>query len=251
MAKQKFYVIWVGRSTGIFYDWPTVQGLVSGYPGARHRSFTTLAQARAAFAEAPANPSPASKSKINTNTTNQSVLTSSSIPDSAFDINIFCDGGCDPNPGNAASGVVVYQAGKLSAMYHGLYNPHGTNNTAELNALHQAMLIAQGKLNDGLTVQILSDSIYCVKSMTQWGAGWKRSGRMAGRGKPLANVELITEMFELYSEIGSGIKIVHVMAHSGIEGNELADRLCTLAIAEKVREFVEYDDLDVEQLLAL
>ena len=48
------------------------------------------------------------------------------------------------------------------------------------------------------------------------GAGWKRSGRMAGRGKPLANRELITEMFELYGEISSRIEIVHVAAHSGI-----------------------------------
>ena len=147
-------------------------------------------------------------------------------------------------------GVVIYRAGKLTETHHGLYSPKGTNNTAELNALHQAMVIAERKLTDGLRVQILSDSSYSIKAMTEWAKGWKAKGwkRKAG---VLANAELIREMFELYGRIASDISIVHVKAHSGIEGNELADRLCLLAIQGQVAEFLKYDGLGVDELLAL
>jgi len=87
--------------------------------------------------------------------------------------------------------------------------------------------------------------------MTEWGPNWKRSGRMDGKRKPLANHELIRVMFDLYSMIGPQIEIRHVSAHIGIEGNELADRLSTLAIREKVTKFVEYDSLSVSELLAI
>ena len=53
--------------------------------------------------------------------------------------------------------------------FDGLHALEGTNNTAELNALHQAMLIATEKLKDKKKVQILSDSTYSIKAMTVWG----------------------------------------------------------------------------------
>ena len=51
MAKSKFYVVWQGRETGIFTDWPTTQKLVAGYPGAKHKSFESRVEAEAAFAK--------------------------------------------------------------------------------------------------------------------------------------------------------------------------------------------------------
>lgn len=250
MAKQKYYVVWVGRNTGIFNNWPAVQASVTKFAGAKHKSFATLAEAETAFSGTPAQTNVSSALPVKNKTTASHALPSSRL-DSNFDIHIFCDGGCDPNPGKAASGVVVYESGELSKMYHGLYEPDGTNNTAELNALHQAMLIAESKLEDKLKVQILSDSKYSVNSMTSWGAGWKRSGRMAGKGKYLANRELIAEMYELYEKIAKHIDVIHVKAHIGIEGNELADRMCTLAIQEKVTGFEAYSGLGVNALLAL
>jgi ribonuclease HI len=251
VAKQKYYVVWQGRKTGIFTDWPSTQASVAGFSGASHKSFLTRAEAEAAYQAKPApirRPS-ASPAKATQSTT--STQSSSYVLDPAFDIHIFCDGGCDPNPGKSGSGVAVYESGKLSKMYHGLHAGKGTNNTAELNALHQAMLIATEKLQENKKVQILSDSTYSIKAMTQWGQNWKRTGRMDGKGKPLANAELIREMFDVYSMIGSKIDITHVSAHIGIEGNELADRLSTLAIRGKITAFVEYDNLSVSELLAI
>lgn len=251
MAKQKYYVVWQGRKTGIFTDWPTTQASVAGFSGASHKSFLTREEAEAAYKGKPAQTGRPSAAKAKAKASRPPAPSSTYLLDPDFDIHIFCDGGCDPNPGKSGSGVAVYESGKLSKMYHGLHVPFGTNNTAELNALHQAMLIAAEKLKEKKKVQILSDSTYSIKAMTQWGASWKRSGRMDGKGKPLANVELIKVMFELYGLIGPQIDITHVSAHIGIEGNELADRLSTLAIRGKVTDFVEYDNLNVSELLAI
>lgn len=251
MAKQKYYVVWQGRKTGIFTDWPTTQASVAGFSGASHKSFLTRAEAEAAYKEKPARTNKPSVTTAKVKASSTSESSSSYILDPAFDIHIFCDGGCDPNPGKSGSGVAVYQSGKLVKLYHGLHASLGTNNTAELNALHQAMLIAAEKLKEKKKIQILSDSTYSIKAMTQWGANWKKTGRIDGKGKPLANAKLIREMFDLYSTIGPQIDIAHVSAHIGIEGNELADRLSTLAIRGKVTAFVEYDNLNISALLAI
>jgi Caulimovirus viroplasmin len=47
---QKFYVVWSGRQTGVFADWATTQRAVTGYTGARFKSFSTRAEAQEAFA---------------------------------------------------------------------------------------------------------------------------------------------------------------------------------------------------------
>jgi ribonuclease HI len=49
MAKQKFYVVWKGRRTGIFNSWDKCSAQVSGYPGAQYKAFDSLAAAQAAL----------------------------------------------------------------------------------------------------------------------------------------------------------------------------------------------------------
>jgi ribonuclease HI len=48
-GKQKFYVVWKGRKTGIFTTWEQASAQVNGFPGAQYKSFTTRAEAEAAF----------------------------------------------------------------------------------------------------------------------------------------------------------------------------------------------------------
>lgn len=49
MAKSKFYVVFVGRKTGIFLLWAEVEPLVKNFPHCNHKSFKTLEAAQAAF----------------------------------------------------------------------------------------------------------------------------------------------------------------------------------------------------------
>src|SRR5690625_5877814 len=49
MAKQKYYVVWAGRKTGIFTSWDACESQVNGFKGARFKSFPSKAEAEAAF----------------------------------------------------------------------------------------------------------------------------------------------------------------------------------------------------------
>jgi len=47
--KQKFYVVWEGRKTGVFTTWADCSAQVNGYPEAKYKSFPNRAFAEKAF----------------------------------------------------------------------------------------------------------------------------------------------------------------------------------------------------------
>ena len=246
MAK-KFYVVWVGRETGVFTDWSYTKNLVDQFPKAKYKSFKTQAEADAAFAAgwgAPVKNKPSSSKTI----TKQTEL--DIVGDSNFDITIYCDGGCDPNPGKAASGVAVYDESELTELWYGLFNPNGTNNTAELNALFQSLLIAKDAADKSKSVQILCDSQYSINSVTNWAYGWKKKGWKRKVEGDIKNLDIIQQAHELYESIKDKIDVSHVRAHMGIEGNELADRMSIYGIAQRDPEFCRYSEaLDIPAIL--
>ena len=246
MAKKKFYVVWVGKKTGVFTDWSVVQPLVAGYPGAKHKSYPSMEDAKKAFdSGAPA--ARLASSKPGTKKKPQGF-----VLDKAYDIHIFTDGACDPNPGEAGSGVAVYEQGLLSELWYGCYEPLGTNNTAELNALYMALQIAEKMLSPGRRIQILSDSSYSVNAMTKWSIGWEKNGWTRKGNQELANKELIASMYSLYKRLAGNVVLAHVKGHSGVEGNELADRLSLLAHREKIAGFQMFDGVSKkEELLSM
>lgn len=63
MAKKKYYVVWKGRTTGIFTDWDSCKRSVEGYDGARYKSFPTKIEADKALAQGYAPGRPVQKSK--------------------------------------------------------------------------------------------------------------------------------------------------------------------------------------------
>jgi ribonuclease HI len=245
MAK-KFYVVWRGVKTGVFSDWPTTLALVDGFPGAQYKSFPTLSEAEVAFRRgAPPRAVAPGGSKPRVARTDHADAVS------AFDTVIFCDGACEPNPGKAGSGMAVYRAGELASLWYGAYNPAGTNNTAELSALLQALLLAKTELDAGKTVQVRSDSSYGLNAVTKWAAGWQKRGWRKADGE-IKNLEIIQELYELYLEIEDDVKLQHVSAHVGIEGNELADRMAMLAVERREVDWREYDGaLDIDKLLKM
>ncbi len=48
--KQKFYVVWKGRQTGVFTTWEACRTQVLGFENAQYQSFDTRREAEAAFA---------------------------------------------------------------------------------------------------------------------------------------------------------------------------------------------------------
>lgn len=47
--KNKYYVVWEGKRPGIFDTWAECKKMISGYKGARYKSFSTFAEAKKAF----------------------------------------------------------------------------------------------------------------------------------------------------------------------------------------------------------
>lgn len=281
---SKFYVVWQGRETGIFTDWATCKKQVEKFPGAKYKSFESRAEAESAFgavhaggmrapgslaavvatldahtAASAKGAGVASRStgaagvasaagKIKRGPKTWTARELAALPQQC---KIFCDGGCDPNPGKAGSGLALYRDGELAELWYGLYNPHGTNNTAELNALHQALLLAEQEVAAGRTAAIFCDSQYSIQCVTEWAIGWQKKGWKKPGGE-IKNLELIKQLFALHQTLKDKIEIMHVNGHIGVEGNELADRMSILAITRKTASFARYDGaLNLPAILAL
>ena len=242
MAK-KFYVIWAGREPGIYTDWPTAQKQIMKFSGAKYKSFPSKAEAEAAFAAGLASTS-ASKNAASSSSSSASGRSSNgnnlSAPPIKTDVVIYCDGGCDPNPGKAGSGVAVYQKDQLIQLWYGIYNPNGTNNTAELNALFYSLQLAQHATKQGLSAQILCDSMYSIQCIRDWASGWEKKGWKKKTGE-IKNLEIIKRAYALYNEIKDSVLLSHVKAHAGTEGNELADRMTMVAVDRKDPGWVQYE----------
>lgn len=146
--------------------------------------------------------------------------------------------------------MAVYRAGQVGELWYGLHNPNGTNNTAELNALHQALLYAEREIATGAKVQILSDSKYSISCISVWAPGWEKKG-WKKTGGDIKNLEIIQTSYALYNSILPEITLTHVSAHVGTEGNELADRMAMHAVLTKTVDFLEYEPIDVPQILKM
>ncbi len=270
----KYYVVWKGRNPGIYSDWERCKSQVDGFPGARFKSFTSRAEAESALKGVgtssamplggnvgltqPAATGPGSTSSAGTakktagpSSTSPRTWTAAEVTAAAIEVKIFTDGGCEPNPGKSGSGLALYRNNVLAELWYGLHSPHGTNNTAELNAFHRGLIIAKAEVDKLKTVGIFCDSKYAIQCITQWAAGWKKKGWKKPGGE-IKNLELIQEIFSLHQTLHDRVQVMHVNGHVGVEGNELADRMSVLAIRSRTTDFIRYDRaLDPSEILAL
>jgi ribonuclease HI len=234
---QKFYVVWSGRQTGVFTDWATAQQAVDKYAGARFKSFPTRAEAEQAFCRGGNGSIPKTTSRRKTGTPDSE--RSATHTAHQFDVSIYCDGACEPNPGNAGSGIALYRAGELAQLWFGLYNPMGTNNSAELNALYHALRMAETEIKTGNSVEVCSDSAYSINCIRSWAPNWEKKGWKKPGGE-IKNLEIIRDCYVIYRRIAEELNLTHVAAHAGTEGNELADRMAMLGAQRKEKELRTY-----------
>lgn len=260
---NKFYVVWQGRQTGVFTDWSTCKKHIDKFPGARYKSFKTRAEAESAFKGGSGSAAPSSSKRtsgvpsasatVRKKPARNTVKTYTANEISAMkrDTKIFTDGGCEPNPGEAGSGVAVYRNDDIDELWYGLYNPKGTNNTAELQALYEALKMAKEEVAKGKTVAIFCDSKYAIQCVTQWAVGWEKKG-WKKQGGEIKNLSLIKAMFALHQQLKSTIDVYHVNGHVGVEGNELADRMSIIAMESREPAFTRYREaIDIGRILAL
>jgi len=132
MAKQKYYVVWKGRHSGVFKTWKACSAQVSSFTGAEFKSFDSLEAAESAYRGAYAefvgkktagNPSISSAGQCQWKT----ALIKPSLP------SISVDAACSGVPGpvewrgvHTESGAEIFKAGPF---------PDGTNNVGEFLAI--------------------------------------------------------------------------------------------------------------------
>jgi ribonuclease HI len=164
-------------------------------------------------------------------------------------LHIYCDGACSGNPGEAGSGLAVYDGSDTPTLLYGRYEKMGTNNSAELNAFYKALNIAKESTCSGEII-IFSDSKYSIDCITKWAYSWK-SKAWVKKGGEIKNLEIIKLAHELYEKLRDKIQIQHVKGHVGVEGNELADRMAGEAITSKSYEFESYMYKNIDEVISL
>ena len=142
-------------------------------------------------------------------------------------ITIYTDGGSKGNPGPSAWAFVVYKGHQRMGSKSAFLSPKGTNNEAELTAVRNALEWAK---KAGKPVHIITDSGYAEKGYNQWMQGWKDRHWRGANKKPIKNRELWSDIYFLKKETVATVE--HCYGHSGIEGNEAADTLCSMRIEE-------------------
>ena len=127
MSKKKaaYYVVWQGKTPGIYDSWETCEAQVKGKQGAVYKGFATLAEAEKAFADKPENyiiRKPKAESHKPSALIAQPILPALAV-----------DAACSGNPGVMEFRGVIADTG-TEVFHRGPFNG-GTNNIGEFLAI--------------------------------------------------------------------------------------------------------------------
>jgi len=148
-------------------------------------------------------------------------------------LKIYTDGGCSGNPGPGGWAFVMvletFQGPKILAERKG--GERGTtNNRMELSAVIESLRALKGMDGVPSRAVVCTDSQYVQKGITEWIHRWKQNAWRTSDKKPVKNQDLWAELDALAGELSIGWKWVR--GHSGVEYNEICDRMTQEAIAQ-------------------
>ena len=126
---------------------------------------------------------------------------------------IATDGSCLRNPNGAGGWAWATSPERWRAGAH----PSTTNNLMELRAVFEALTATAADA----PLLIESDSLYVIRSVTEWLPTWKRNGWLTSAKKPVANQAAIVEIDQLL--VGRDVKWRFVKGHNGHVLNEVCD----------------------------
>jgi ribonuclease HI len=147
-------------------------------------------------------------------------------PESALTdiVEIYTDGACRGNPGPGGWGVVLIAGDRRKELYGG--EAETTNNRMELKAAIEAL----NALNGSRNVLLYTDSRYVMDGINDWMPNWKKRNWKTASKKPVKNQDLWQALDEAISH--HKIEWRWVRGHTGVQGNEDADRLANQGIDE-------------------
>ncbi len=146
-------------------------------------------------------------------------------PQAEREVEIFTDGGCDPNPGPGGWGAIVRWDDREWVLSGN--DPDTTNNRMELQAAAAALALLDRMLGR-CRVRVYTDSQYLRRGITEWIPGWASRGWRTSMKQPVKNQDLWQTLHRLTQ--AHDVDWSWLRGHAGHPLNERADRLATEAL---------------------
>lgn len=208
---NKIYAVRIGRKPGLYNTWTECEAQVKGFPNARYKSFTDEADAEAFMngADTPAN---------NQDNIIKTTNTNIKLPD----VYAFVDGSYNVN-------TSVYGFGGFLSVNGKKYPLQGSGNNHEEYPETAEMRNVAGEIYGAITAvkkaQELNLSeltiLYDYIGIEKWAVGEWRTNKRATEGYANFMQKAMKTM---------KIHFQKVAAHSGVDGNELADVMAKNAV---------------------
>ncbi|MHC4178801.1 MAG: ribonuclease HI [Planctomycetota bacterium] len=150
-------------------------------------------------------------------------------PTDTPEVRLFTDGGCSGNPGPGGWAFLLSHPASGKELERFGAERQTTNNRMELLAVIRGL----EALKRPTRVELVTDSVYVGRGLTQWLPRWKANGwrRRAGKQRPdIKNEDLWRRLDQLSTK--HQIRFTHVRGHSGHPENERCDALAVAAYQE-------------------
>jgi len=132
-------------------------------------------------------------------------------------VTVFTDGACSGNPGPGGwAARILHDDGRITELGDGAAET--TNNRMELSAAIEALKATA----DAATVDLVTDSEYVRKGITEWIHGWKRRDWLTAAKKPVLNQDLWRELDDLND---GRVTWKYTKGHAGDPDNERCDEI--------------------------
>lgn len=163
------------------------------------------------------------------------------------EIELFTDGGAEPNPGKGGYGVILSYKGRQKEFFEGYELT--TNNRMEL----MAVIVGLEKIKTKAKVTVYSDSKYVVDGIEKgWAENWERNNWIRKKGNLVLNKDLWERLLDVIDE--HEVSFNWVKGHAGHIENERCDALATKGINSEKKitdegylEYLEHIDWYQEQ----
>ncbi len=150
-------------------------------------------------------------------------------------VQLITDGACKGNPGRGGWACIL-RFGEFKREIFGC-SSYTTNNRMELAAAIEGLK----RLKEICAVEVITDSEYVLKGITQWLEGWKKRGWMTAAKKPVNNKDLWIMLDELAGRHKTQWN--WTKGHASHEDNNRCDELASRAAEEQVSSEVSTLDL--------